>query len=256
MFAKHFNLLASAVAIASISIGRGYAQDTPRIANLPSQPAAAEATPKFTFYLFWKENNAATQAMASTLKSSLPQKPQKTEWTAVNVTDPANKELVERYKVSRAPMPMVMCVASNGAITGAIPDRINDQTINKLLVTPTMTECMKALQAGKLVLVHVRADDTAAVPQGAIDFVSDPAFQNRTAMVSFRRDDPNEKRFLTDMQLDEKAVNGSVVTLLAPPGVLVGKYNEVATKDQIAADLHAAGKCCDDPNCKHNKKGK
>jgi hypothetical protein len=151
---------------------------------------------------------------------------------------------------------MVMCVASNGAITGAIPDRINDQTINKLLVTPTMTECMKALQEGKLVLVHVMTDDKAVVPQGAADFAADPSFQARTTMVSLRRDDPNEKRFLTDMQIDAKSASGSVVSLLAPPGVLVGRYSEVATKDQIAADLHAAGKCCDDPNCKHNKKGK
>jgi hypothetical protein len=37
--------------------------------------------------------------------------------------------------------------------------------------------------------------------------------------------------------------------------VLVGKFGPAVTKDEIAAALHAAGKCCNDPNCKHNKKG-
>jgi hypothetical protein len=44
--------------------------------------------------------------------------------------------------------------------------------------------------------------------------------------------------------------------VLAPPGVLVGKFPASATSDQIGAALHAAGKCCNDPNCKHNQKGK
>jgi hypothetical protein len=252
--------LALLLAGAVICSGAALAQQAPRVANLPNQtptgqPAAQEATPKFTFILFWKENNAATQAMMAQLKTSLPQKQQQTDWSAVNVTDPANKDVVERYKVSRAPMPMVMCVASNGAITGAVPDRINDQTIDKLLVTPTMTHCMKALQENKIVLVHVKADSKAVFPQGPANFANDPEFKVRTVAVSFDRNDPSEARFLRDMQIDAKTP-GSVVSMLAPPGVLVGKYTENATKDQIAADLHAAGKCCDDPNCKHNQQGK
>ena len=46
-----------------------------------------------------------------------------------------------------------------------------------------------------------------------------------------------------------------MIVVLAPPGVLVGKYQGTVSTEQIATDLHAAGKCCNDPNCKHNKKG-
>jgi hypothetical protein len=35
---------------------------------------------------------------------------------------------------------------------------------------------------------------------------------------------------------------------------MVGKFPATATKAQLASELHAAGKCCDDPNCKHNHK--
>ena len=41
---------------------------------------------------------------------------------------------------------------------------------------------------------------------------------------------------------------------MAPPGVLVGKFTANVTMNEITTKLHAAGKCCDDPNCKHNKK--
>jgi hypothetical protein len=211
---------------------------------------------KFTLILFWKENNAATGKMSKDLQEAVAKRADRAVATSVNVSDAANQSLVEQFKVSRAPMPMVLCIAPNGAVTGGIPDKITDDSIEKVLVTPTMTQCMKALQDGKLVLVHVRADGTSALPSGASEFAADAAFRTRTVAVSFRIDDPIEKRFLSEMGINPAAVRGSVVSLLAPPGVLVGKYSPQATKDQIAADLHAAGKCCDDPNCVHNKKGK
>ena len=31
----------------------------------------------------------------------------------------------------------------------------------------------------------------------------------------------------------------------------VGKFGPASTKNEIAAALHQAGKCCNDPNCKH-----
>jgi hypothetical protein len=138
---------------------------------------------------------------------------------------------------------------------GAIPDRVTDEAIEKALVTPAMTHCMKALQEGKLVLVHVKPEDRSSMPGGAHQFATDPEFKARTTMVSLLRDDPNEARFIADMEIVANA-RGSIVSLLAPPGVLVGKFTTASTKEDIASALHAAGKCCDDPNCVHNKKGK
>jgi hypothetical protein len=57
------------------------------------------------------------------------------------------------------------------------------------------------------------------------------------------------------MQISERDVNGSMLVIMAPPGVLVGKFAAATTRDQIVTKLHAAGKCCDDPNCKHNQSG-
>jgi hypothetical protein len=56
------------------------------------------------------------------------------------------------------------------------------------------------------------------------------------------------------MQFNAPSVQESSVVVMAPPGVLVGKFPASATMSDIATKLHAAGKCCNDPNCKHNKK--
>jgi hypothetical protein len=54
------------------------------------------------------------------------------------------------------------------------------------------------------------------------------------------------------MQIDPKKERTTSVVFMAPPGTIVGKYTAQVTKAKLAADLHAAGKCCNDPNCKHN----
>jgi len=244
-------LLFCALLFAETLSGVGYAQ-TGNGGNGSPPPAGRTATPKFTFILFWKEDNAATQDMAAKLTTAVEKRTARVEWAAININDPANQATVDRYKVSRAPMPMAVCVAPNGAVTGFYTNRISDEAVEQALVTPTMTSCMKAMQEGKMVLVHGRLDDRSALPNGAAAFASDAAFQARTTVVSFRLDDAQESRFVTELGVPANS-KAPVVALLAPPGVLVGKFAESSTKDQIAAALHAAGKCCDDENCKHNQ---
>jgi len=246
------------VAILSIAClaGQSHAQSAPgSLAYRPSTPGDAQAETKFRFILFSKENNANTQRVATELASSLGRWPQRAEWTAISITDPAHREIVERYQVGRAPMPLVLCVAPNGAVTGAMTGQVTDKQVDSALVTPTMTRCMKSLQAGKTVVVHVKSDDAIPLPAGAEMFLADPAFKERATTESYVINDPAEARFLKDMQIDPATFDGSTVVVLAPPGVLVGKFAASATAADIAAKLHAAGKCCDDPNCKHNHKG-
>ncbi len=229
------------------------AQSAPgSVAFRPTDPAGAPVEPKFKFILFTKENNANTQRVATELASSLGRWPQRAEWTTISITDPAHREIVERYQVGRAPMPLVLCVAPNGAVTGAMTGRVTDKQVDSALVTPTMTRCMKSLQAGKTVVVHVKSDDSVPLPAGAAAFLADPAFQDRATTESYVINDPVEARFVKDMEIDPATFSGSTVVVLAPPGVLVGKFPATATAAEIAAKLHAAGKCCDDPNCKHN----
>jgi hypothetical protein len=208
------------------------------------------------FILFWKEDNAATQAMAETLKRAVAERSRRAEWTSVNINDGSQRPIVDRYHVERAPMPMVLCVAPNGVVTGGVPRQINDAAIEKMLVTPAMTEVTKELQDKRIVVIHLKRDAAAALPAGAAGFAADPSFKGRTAVVNIGLDDPEEARFVREMDFKPGELSDSMVVVLAPPGVLVGKYQSSVGMEQIAADLHAAGKCCNDPNCPHNKKGK
>ena len=208
---------------------------------------------RYTFLVFYKLADAPTKAMASTIKDGIANKEKLAVATYVQVTDPTNQALVAKYDVSRAPMPLTIVVAPNGAMTGIFPQKATPENITDAFVTPTMLVTMKSLQEGKLVLVTVQGSAKAAAPVALRDFQSDPHFKDRIVALSMTAADPRETKFIGQMQIDAKSTVTHTV-LLAPPGVLVGKFNAAASKDEIAAVLAKAGKCCDDPNCKHHGK--
>ena len=208
---------------------------------------------KYTFLLFYKSNDDATKTMSAALKEGLAARSETTTAVNVQIGQAAEKALVDRFDISRAPMPMVIAVAPNGAITGMFAQKISPEGIENSFVTPTMTKCMKSLQAGKLVFVCVQGSAKAPAPASLKDFQSDPHFKDRLVTYSLVAADPSEEKFLKQMQIDAAKANGTTTVLLAPPGVLVGKFDAFASKDDIAAAIAKAGKCCEDPNCKHHQ---
>ena len=242
----------------AVSQSAVHAQQVPTVR--PPSASQAEATleqaaseGKYTFLVFYKTNDAATQTMTATLKEGLTNRADSAKAAYVQVGQPAEKALVDRFDVSRAPMPMTIAVAPNGAITGMFAQKLSAEGIENSFVTPTMTKCMKSLQAGKLVFVTVQGSAKAPAPASLKDFQADPHFKDRLVTFSLLAADPEEVKFLKQMQIDAAKTTGTTTVLLAPPGVLVGKFDAFTSKDDIAAALAKAGKCCEDPNCKHHQ---
>lgn len=241
--------ICGAVAAATVSAQRPK-QPTTVGARAVLHQAAKEG--KYTFLMFYRQKDAAADAMAKTLKESLAGKPERAVAAYVQIGNPAEQALVATYGVSRAPMPMTIAIAPNGAMTGIFAQKMTAEALASAFVTPAMMFTMKNLQENKLVLVTVQGSAKSPAPVAIRDFQSDPHFRDRIVTASISAADPEEAKFIGQMQIDPGARVTHTV-LLAPPGMMVGKFAATATKDEIAAALAKAGKCCDDPNCKHHQ---
>ena len=248
---RFISCMALAVALgAAATSATAHAASPSKVEQQLNQAAAEQ---KYAFILFYKQNDAATQAVAQTLADGLAGRGERAVVVYVNVADASERAVVEKYKTARAPMPMTLAVAPNGAITGVFAQKLEAKHVAESFVTPTTAQCMKLLQEGKAVLLSVHPDGLTATPQGVREFHADSQFQGRVSLLSMRLDDKSEASFLNDLQIDPARTRATTVVFMAPPGVMVGKYNAQVSKAKLAADLHAAGKCCDDPNCKHGK---
>jgi hypothetical protein len=240
-------LVAQFILVASIS-----AQSGPAATQAQDVLAAAASEHKFTFLVFYKDNGPATQAMAQSVKKGVGARDDRAKFAFVNVTNPAEKTLVDRFGVSRAPMPITVAVAPNGALTRLTPNSITDEQIEQSFVTPAMSRCMKSMQEGRLVFLCIQSGPQPKLPLGVANFINDPEFKDRVVVVPVSSTDRNEAELVRQLEADV-AIKGATTVFLAPPGVLVGKFGATATKEHLAAALHKAGHCCDDPNCKHNQ---
>lgn len=215
---------------------------------------AASQNGTLIYLVFYREADATTNALLETVKAASDGHAG-TSWASVRVTDPAERAVAERFKVARAPMPMVMAVAPNGAVTGAFSKRATKEALAGCIVSPKKAECMAALQQDKLVLLCLQEQPGEALPAAIEEWVADPFFADRTRVMTVTMSDSAEAGFLESMQVDPKQ-SGPLTVFLAPPGVMVGKFPPSATKEELATKLAAAGKCCDDANCKHNQSSK
>ena len=213
--------------------------------------AAAEGG-QYAIIVFHKDQGAVTQAMKSTVEQGVQKCAGGAATVMVDVSQGSEKALVQRFGLARTPMPVAVAVAPNGAITGIYAKTISDERLAKAFVSPGVANCMKWMQAGKLVFVWARAGETTVLPACVEDFQRDAEFVGRSGTVMLNQNDPAEVSFFKELGIDTTR-REDAVALLAPPGVLVGTFAVNSSKGDVAAALHKAGKCCDDPNCKHNK---
>ena len=165
----------------------------------------------------------------------------------VQTTDAAEKALVDKFGVSRAPLPLVLAVAPNGAITGGFPQKVTEAQLAGAFVGPSMAAGLKALQDRKLVLLCVQSRHQA-VPAGVREFAADDQYKAATVVVTMDPADAAEARHLKDLSVDaDRDVPATL--LLAPPGHILGKFDATVTRGQLIEKLKSSQSCCPGGKC-------
>ncbi len=145
----------------TLAIGVAMAEAQDRVTRSPStkdQAAGAKvsqgqaaidqaaADQKYSLIFFWRDKNTNTDKAWSNFSSAAAGLADSAAVVSVQITDPAEKQLVDRYGVARTAMPMVMAVAPCGAITKGFTGAVDESKLRIAFVSPCTAECMKALQ--------------------------------------------------------------------------------------------------------------
>jgi len=208
---------------------------------------AAEAD-KYVFLFFWKEKDRRTEALWDVCRSAMTRLGDRSDCVAVRVDLASERAVVERFGVSRAPLPLVLAVAPNGAVTKGFPGAFDEAQLRAAFVSHGTARCLKALQDRKLVLVCVQDlppnRDRVTVPQGVAALRSDAGYARVTEVVALNARDREETSFLQGLGVDPRSTQTTTV-MLVPPGTVVGKFEGAVTKEQLTAQLAAArsGSC-------------
>lgn len=210
---------------------------------------------QFQYLFFWKQDDPQTRGMLQVFQQATRQMGSQVRTATVNISDPRQRQIVESYGVGRAPMPLVLSIAPNGAVTKAFPAQFTEAQLREGLVSRCAAQCLKALQDKKLVVLCVlnsQSPHSQAVHQSALQFQGDSRFANATEIVSIDADDAAEESFLRQLQIPPHTAD-PVTVVLAPPGEQVAKFTGQVTKEQLVSKVAAAqSTCCPGGKCGPN----
>jgi len=252
--------------------GSGCGPEAPVTPPLPREPAAvappatkAEATPpapavpsgtalatmervaragRYLYVLCRREENAGAEGMRETLARALKPLGGRAEVVEVDVRDPAESPFVKQFALSRAPMPLVLVLAPNGAVTAAMPLRASDAQFREALVGPGTAESLKGIQSGRTVLLCVQGGSTeqnAEALEGVGSVAADPQYKDKVRVVTLHPEDPDEAATLRNLKLDPKA--GEAVTVVLSSAGVAGTFRGVTTRAVLEKAISDCTSC-------------
>jgi len=211
----------------------------------------AAAAKRYLFIFFWKTESEQTAAMKTVFEDAVKKAGDRAESVHVCVADPAEKAIVDKFGLDRAPMPLALAIAPNGAVMGGFPSKFTEQDLLGAFGTPCTERCMKLLQDGKLVFLCVQNAGTGSngdAMKGVRDFKADERFSAATEIVTLDPTDSAETPFLTDLKIDPKTAE-AVTVFLAPPGAPIAEFKGATDKAELVATLEKADSACAGGKC-------
>ena len=212
--------------------------------------ALARNSRQYLFILFYDKEDDMLKKMEDTIKTFRSKSSSKILTYRASTVGDKESDVVEKYGVNRAPLPLLLVFAPNGAITGGFPQKVTtEQLTNSCSVPELVMNILRPLQEGKIALVSLQNNKTKfnqESDKAVHDFASDEKIKKFVEVIKADPEDKKNGDFLTQCKLD-KTISESTVVFIIPPGSVVGVYPGKITKDTLLAALSSCktgSSCC------------
>jgi len=141
--------------------------------------------------------------------------------------------------VERAPIPLTIVLAPNGAVTAGFAQTIKKTDFSSVFVSKGKAEVLKTLQYQKMAVICVQNAKTKhnkeslAAAQGV---TADPQFSGASRIVRIDPKDPAESSFLHALKVNT-AFHEAQVVIIAPSGSVVARFSGAVSADKVVAKL-------------------
>jgi hypothetical protein len=200
---------------------------------------------KIAFILVTDKDATGVPEAKEMIKQAMKQV-KKTVLVEFDRSDPANADLLVKYRLAGAPVPLVLVAARNGVIAGGLPAaQTTTEKIVAMVPSPKKAEILQLLQSGKAIFVSVSRKSMAAQPgANAACAAACGQMKDQCVMVQVDLDDPEEALFLGQMKVN-LASTEPVTLVVNPQGQITGTYTGAAdVASLVQAATKKAGGCC------------
>jgi hypothetical protein len=163
----------------------------------------------------------------------------------------ANSELIKKYRLAGAPIPMVLVIATNGYVAGGLPSL--SLTIDEIInMIPTQKEegVIKAMNEGQSVfVVFSKKSDTQNKQQIDACQSACSSMGNKAKTINVDVDDKNEKSFISKFKIDNNS-KFPITYVINAQGQIASTFNGITeAKSLISAAQKKASGCGTGASC-------
>lgn len=207
---------------------------------------------KHVFALFVRGNDADGGKMKKVFTEAQRSLGKRALFRVADVSDRSESAFIEKYGINRAPLPLTLVFAPNGAIVKAFPGKVvSEADLGKAFAAPAYADAMKAMQDQKLVLLCVQGKHTknnAASLQAARAAAGDKRAGGSIAVVQAAPEDTANAALLKPLEVTS-ALEDATVFILVPPGKIAGNVAGATTKDALWAAIAKGVSACSSGGC-------
>jgi hypothetical protein len=164
----------------------------------------------------------------------------------MNRTEAANQELVTKYQLSGAPLPLILVVATNGLVAGGYNlEQATPELLVKAVPSPKKADVMKALSEGKSVFMVVssksmKKSDLVSTCQKACT-----EMENNAKIIEVDQDDAMEKTFLSELNVSP-SITEPQTYVINSKGQVMGNFSSDVNSTTLVATAKkvSGGGCC------------
>jgi hypothetical protein len=164
-----------------------------------------------------------------------------------NRADASNLEFVNKYRLSTAPLPLILVFTSDGIIAGGnIATKLNLQKLLDMVPSPKKAEILKAIQTGhSIYLTAFRPDMTSKSQVTKCCAAACSQMTGKGATIEVNMDDPAEEDLLKQLRVDMNSKEPVTVVINAK-GQVTGSYTGAVEVDKLisSATKVVASGCC------------
>ncbi len=241
-------LIVALTSVTLVALGSPVAAQAPQPGTnhgLAAMDRAAKAN-RYLFIFFYGQDDSQTRSLGQVFNDATNAMVDRADSIVIRVNDTAEGEIVARFGVSRAPMPLVLALAPNGAVAASFPSNFTKEQLTGAFGTPCMEKSLGALQQGKLVLLCVQNGKTRGNEEamsGVRAFKADQKYGQATEIVMLDPGQAVERPFLAKLGINGP-VEEATTLFMAPPGSIIGSFRGPTDKNQLVTKLTSAISSC------------